>query len=154
MKYSYLYKYKNYTFTLITDENSLLELRLKAEKCSETGNEINPVMKKVIQQLDEYFSGRRKVFELLLSPQGTEFQTKVWKNLSSIPYGKTITYKQLAELSGNPRASRAVGMANNKNPIAIIIPCHRVIGSNGNLTGYAGGLDLKRELIELEKSNI
>ena len=154
MKYSYLYKYKNYTFTLITDENSLLELRLKAEKCSETGNEINPFMKKVIQQLDEYFCGRRKVFELPLSPQGTEFQTKVWKDLSSIPYGKTITYKQLAELSGNPRASRAVGMANNKNPIAIIIPCHRVIGSNGNLTGYAGGLDLKRELIELEKSNI
>ena len=154
MKYSFIYTYKNYNFTLTTDDQHLLGLKLYPKICENTKEEINPVLEKAIKQLDEYFSGQRKVFELPLNPQGTEFQKKVWGNLLKIPYGQTVSYKRLAEMSGNSFASRAVGMANNKNPIAIIIPCHRVIGADGKLTGYAGGLDLKRELIELEKHNI
>ncbi len=154
MKYSFIYTYKNYNFTLTADAQHLLGLKLYPKICENTKEEINPVLEKAIKQLDEYFSGQRKVFELPLNPQGTEFQKKVWGNLLKIPYGQTVSYKRLAEMSGNSFASRAVGMANNKNPIAIIIPCHRVIGADGKLTGYAGGLDLKRELIELEKHNI
>ena len=111
-----------------------------------------PLIKKAAAQLREYFDGKRKTFDLPLAPRGTEFQLTVWKALQAIPYGKTCSYGQLADKIGNPKACRAVGMANNRNPITIIIPCHRVIGSNGNLTGYAGGLDLKDKLIMLEKS--
>ena len=111
-----------------------------------------PLIKKAAAQLREYFDGKRKTFDLPLAPRGTEFQLTVWKALQAIPYGKTCSYGQLADRIGNPRACRAVGMANNRNPITIIIPCHRVIGSNGSLTGYAGGLDLKDKLIMLEKS--
>jgi len=111
-----------------------------------------PLIKKAAAQLREYFDGKRKTFDLPLAPRGTEFQLTVWKALQAIPYGKTCSYGQLADKIGNPKACRAVGMANNRNPITIIIPCHRVIGSNGSLTGYAGGLDLKDKLIMLEKS--
>jgi methylated-DNA-[protein]-cysteine S-methyltransferase len=104
-------------------------------------------------QLNEYFSGNRRRFDVPLHPHGTPFQQSVWDALLSIPYGDTRSYKQVAQMIGKPDASRAVGMANNKNPIMIIIPCHRVIGSNGSLVGYAGGLDMKRELLELEKRN-
>lgn len=103
-------------------------------------------------QLDEYFAGKRTMFDLPLQPVGTVFQKKVWSALCDIPYGQTRSYKEIAIAVGNERACRAVGMANNKNPIAIIIPCHRVIGSNGNLVGYAGGLDMKRSLLELESN--
>jgi methylated-DNA-[protein]-cysteine S-methyltransferase len=102
------------------------------------------------RQLGEYFSGKRRKFDIPLNPSGTEFQQAVWEALLSIPYGETRSYKQVAEMVGNPKGSRAVGMANNKNPISIIIPCHRVIGSNGALIGYAGGLDMKKGLLELE----
>ena len=107
---------------------------------------------KALKQIDEYFRGERKDFKLSLSPVGTVFQQKVWKELQKIPYGQTIDYKTLATRIGNPNASRAVGMANSKNPIGIVIPCHRVIGANGKLTGYAGGLDNKQLLLELEQS--
>jgi methylated-DNA-[protein]-cysteine S-methyltransferase len=113
-----------------------------------------PLIKKAAQQFDEYFDGKRKYFNLPLSLHGTAFQMKVWNALQKIPYGKTISYGELAAIIGNPKASRAVGMANNRNPIPIIIPCHRVIGHDGSLTGYAGGLDLKRELLELEGAAI
>lgn len=103
-------------------------------------------------QLDEYFAGKRTTFDLPLRPVGTVFQKKVWSALCDIPYGQTMSYKEIAIAVGNERACRAVGMANNKNPIAIIIPCHRVIGSNGDLVGYAGGLDMKRSLLELESN--
>jgi len=109
------------------------------------------VLKKAYKQLDEYFAGKRNVFDLPLSLRGTEFQLKVWHLLLTIPYGETRSYGQLAALINNPKASRAVGMANNKNPIPVIIPCHRVIGHNGKLVGYAGGLELKKNLLELEK---
>ena len=103
------------------------------------------------KQLDEYFAGERKTFDLPLSPKGTEFQQKVWQALMEIPYGETRTYGEIAERVGNPKASRAVGMANNKNPIGILIPCHRVVGVNGKLVGYAGGMEKKEWLLELEK---
>ena len=107
---------------------------------------------KTAKQLEEYFSGKRKHFDLPLNPKGTTFQQSVWKGLISIPYGDTRSYKQVAQMVGNPKASRAVGMANNKNPIVIIIPCHRVVGSNGSLVGYAYGLEMKKKLLELEKN--
>lgn len=104
----------------------------------------------VCRQLDEYFEGRREVFDLRLAPQGTTFQQQVWQALQHIPYGRTWSYAELAQHIENPRAIRAVGTANGANPISIIIPCHRVIGSNGTLTGYAGGLARKQALLELE----
>lgn len=103
-------------------------------------------------QLIEYLAGKRKNFELPLSPNGTDFQKLVWEALRTIPYGETRTYKQIAEQIGNPKACRAVGMANNKNPISIIVPCHRVVGTDGKLVGYAGGIELKKKLLEIEKS--
>ena len=111
------------------------------------------VLKEAQKQLNEYFEGRRKIFNLPLNPAGTEFQHKVWSALKEIPYGEIRTYKQIAEQIGNPSACRAVGMANNKNPIMIVVPCHRVIGSNGALTGYASGIDIKEKLLDLEKLN-
>ncbi len=111
-----------------------------------------PVIKETITQLEEYFIKKRKTFDLPLKLEGTDFQKSVWNALLTIPYGKTATYKDIAKLIGNEKASRAVGMANNKNKLPIIIPCHRVIGANGNLTGYAGGLEIKQKLLNLEKS--
>jgi methylated-DNA-[protein]-cysteine S-methyltransferase len=105
----------------------------------------------VRRQLDAYFAGRLRVFELPLAPQGTEFQRTVWDALLRIPYGETTSYGALARSLGKPEASRAVGLANGRNPIPIVIPCHRVIGSGGSLTGYGGGLDLKRRLLALER---
>ena len=117
------------------------------------GNE-SALLVKVAMQLDEYFQGVRKNFDLPLNPAGTGFQRKVWDALLAIPYGETRTYREIAEAAGCPRGFRAVGMANNKNPIAIIIPCHRVIGSNGKLVGYAGGLGRKEALLALEAGQI
>ena len=110
-----------------------------------------PLIKEAIHQLREYESGARKVFYLPLNPQGTVFQNKVWKALLQIPYGETRNYKEIAALVGSPAACRAVGQANHKNPIPIFIPCHRVIGASGKLTGYAGGLDRKAKLLQLEQ---
>ena len=105
------------------------------------------------QQLREYFAGIRKSFDVLLKPDGTAFFQSVWKALLDIPYGETRTYGDIAKAVGKPKAARAVGMANHYNPIMIIIPCHRVIGANGQLVGYAGGLDVKRRLLDLEMSH-
>ena len=102
-------------------------------------------------QLEAYFSGKLKSFDVKLAPEGTEFQKSVWKALCEVPYGETRTYKDIAVSIGNPKAYRAVGLANNRNPIAIIVPCHRVIGANGKLTGYASGLDIKEFLLRLEE---
>ena len=103
-------------------------------------------------QLEEYFAGNRKQFDLPLAPKGTDFQKRVWKALTDIPYGETRTYGEIAAAVGSPKAARAVGMANNKNPIGIIIPCHRVVGANGKLVGYAGGMEKKEWLLSLEKN--
>lgn len=105
----------------------------------------------VFSQLQEYFAGKRRVFDFPYAPQGTVFQKRVWAALCDIPFGETRTYKQVAQAIGNPKACRAVGGANNKNPIGIVVPCHRVIGVNGALVGYAGGLEMKKALLDLEK---
>lgn len=112
--------------------------------------EENGLNREVIRQLKEYFAGKRREFSLPLSPAGTEFQKKVWSALQEIPYGETRTYKEIAGRCGNEKACRAVGMANHVNPIGIVIPCHRVVGSSGKMVGYAGGLDKKQYLLELE----
>ena len=109
------------------------------------------LLKEACRQLQEYFAGNRKKFDLPLAPEGTSFQLKVWKALQSIPYGETRSYKDIAIAVGSPKATRAVGMANNRNPIAIIIPCHRVIGSNGKLVGYGGGMHVKEFLLNPEQ---
>ena len=106
----------------------------------------------VKKQLDEYFDGRRKFFDIPFEIEGTGFQRQVWAALSQIPYGEVVSYKDVAIMLGKPKASRAVGSANNKNPITIIVPCHRVIGANGKLVGYAGGLEMKQGLISLERA--
>ena len=111
------------------------------------------LLKEAIRELNEYFDGKRTSFDLQLELQGTEFQKKVWKALKEIPFGETRSYGEIAKIIGNEKASRAVGMANNKNPIPIIIPCHRVIGANGKLVGYAGGIDVKEKLLELGKNH-
>lgn len=105
---------------------------------------------KAIRQLEEYFAGKRKDFDLPLSPAGTAFQQSVWKALMTIPFGKTASYSDIAQGISNPNAVRAVGLANGRNPIPIVIPCHRVIGKDGSLTGYGGGLPIKEKLLALE----
>ena len=114
----------------------------------------HPVLLETARQLNEYFAGQRRQFDLPLDFEGTAFQQKVWQALLSIPFGETRSYKQIAEQIGNPKAVRAVGAANGKNPISIIAPCHRVIGSSGALVGFAGGLDKKQILLSLEQSQI
>ncbi|WP_018500302.1 methylated-DNA--[protein]-cysteine S-methyltransferase [Parafrankia discariae] len=109
------------------------------------------VLQDAADQLAEYFAGRRTSFDLPLNPTGTDFQRKVWKALCDIPYAETISYGELAHRLGQPGASRAVGLANGRNPISIIVPCHRVIGANGSLTGYGGGLERKRHLLAFEQ---
>lgn len=108
------------------------------------------LLKEAYRQLEEYFAGKRQVFDLPLAPQGTAFQQKVWQALTEIPFGETRSYGQIAKRIGQPKASRAVGGANNKNPLPIFIPCHRVIGANGKLVGYAGGLEVKKMLLHVE----
>ena len=106
----------------------------------------------VLEQLEEYFDGSRTRFQLTLNLQGTPFQRHVWKALQRIPYGRTVSYGEIAQQVGSPKASRAVGAANGQNPVSIIVPCHRVIGSNGKLVGYGGGLPIKTALLALEQS--
>ncbi len=105
-------------------------------------------------QLEEYFAGRRKQFDLPLDLEGTEFEKRCWQALLAIPFGETRSYADVARAIGSPKACRAVGLANRNNPVAIVVPCHRVIGANGALTGYGGGLEIKRKLLELESSQV
>lgn len=116
----------------------------------EAGGLESQILEKTIQQLTEYFEGQRKVFELPLDPDGTEFQKRVWQKLSEIPYGMTRAYKDIAVELGDANASRAVGTANGRNPLSIVVPCHRVIASDGTLGGYAGGLSIKTFLLDME----
>ena len=101
-------------------------------------------------QLAEYFAGKRTEFDLPLAPQGSDFQQRVWREIARVPYGKTISYGELAARAGAPGQARAAGAATGRNPVSLVIPCHRIVGSDGSLTGYAGGLERKRELLELE----
>jgi len=143
----------------VGDDNGISLLHL----CTEENNrnfelpedwiENRDFFKDEIIQIKEYLAGERQNFDIKLNPEGTEFQKKVWRRLCKIPYGKTAKYKEIALSIGDSNASRAVGMANGKNPIPLIIPCHRVVGSDGKLTGYAFGLGIKQKLISLEKEN-
>lgn len=136
--------------TLEADENAVTAIRFSAGGAQDA----SPLLDAAEAQLREYFAGARRTFDLPLAPHGTAFQQRVWTASRTIPYGETRTYGELAAAIDSPNASRAVGMANHRNPIPIIIPCHRVIGANGTLTGYAGGLEIKRRLLALEGINI
>lgn len=133
---------------IIEENQKIIEIKFVSEKIIEPKTNF---LKLVKLELEEYFRGERKKFSFEIEIRGTEFQRRVYKELMNIPYGKTKSYKEIAKLVGNEKAVRAVGGANNKNKIPIIIPCHRVIGSNGNLVGYAGGIDIKQKLLNLEK---
>ncbi len=128
--------------------NVILGIRV-VESCDNV-SEVTEYFEEVAKQLDEYFAGKRTKFELNISPKGTEFQKKVWEELLKIPYGKTKSYQEIAEAIGKPNAQRAVGSTCNKNPILLIIPCHRVVSKTGKLTGFACGIDRKEQLLKLE----
>lgn len=136
---------------IMGNENGITSLEFVRRR--KTALKTSRCLNEYVKQLDEYFKGKRRKFSVKLNPEGTEFQMKVWKELLKIPCGKTVSYKYIAESIGNGKAQRAVGNANNKNKISIIIPCHRVIGSNGELTGYGGGLWRKKWLIGFEEQN-
>jgi len=147
--------YAYYPFALgffqIGYENEVLLSLKKVEKSAEQ-NETCCFTDTIYHQLEAYLRGERKCFDLSFSLKGTAFQKKVWHALCQIPYGETRSYQEIAIAIHNPKACRAVGNANNKNPIALIVPCHRVIGANGNLVGYAGGLEMKKYLLTIEKT--
>jgi len=132
------------------DEKGIKEIEFAQEEFKSIQNSSSKIIKDCIKQLDEYFRGKRKSFELKLNPEGTEFQKKVWKELLKIPYGTTLSYGEIARRIKNQKAVRAVGQAIGRNPISIVIPCHRVIGSDGSLTGYASGLWRKECLLKHE----
>ena len=135
----------------IAEENGAVTQITNQPPSGEYGE--NEVLRQTVSELTEYFSGIRKTFTVPLAPKGTAFQLKVWAALRDIPYGETRSYGEIAAAVGNPNASRAVGGANNKNPILILTPCHRVIGANGALTGFAAGLLVKEALLQLEKEH-
>jgi len=142
------------TLVLESDGEALTRIRLPAEEYANdpavTRVRRPALFREAAAQLKDYFAGERDTFDLPLNPGGTPFQRLVWRELARIPRGETITYTELAERVGRPGSHRAVGAANGRNPLPIVVPCHRVIGKGGALTGYAGGLDVKRKLLELE----
>lgn len=142
-----------YLLRIVEEDDSIIQVHFMRETEKQAGDlqqRETALLVEARKQLAEYFAGQRSSFSLPLAPEGTVFQKDVWQQLEQIPYGETRTYGQIAAALGKPTASRAVGGANHNNPIAIMIPCHRVIGANGKLTGYAGGLDLKEKLLRLE----
>lgn len=149
--YHYTYPTPLGPLTFCEDEGRLASVSVRvpprAGELRETA-----LIKEARSQLEEYLEGRRTRFDLPLAPRGTDFQRRVWRVLRDIPCGQTRTYRQVAEAAGNPRACRAVGMACRRNPLLVVIPCHRVVGSDGSLTGYAAGLPLKERLLRLEGS--
>ena len=136
--------------TLIEEEQALTEVRFGSNIRDALLND-TPLLMQASRELEEYFRGERKAFTVPLSPRGTAFQKRCWDALCRIPYGETRTYAQQAAMIGNSKACRAVGMSNHRNPLPIFIPCHRVIGKNGTLTGYAGGLTIKETLLNIER---
>lgn len=151
MLYTCKYQFENISLYLVATETHLINIQFtQPQKALLQTTEL---LSMATIQLDECFQGKRTTFSLPFKLTGTPFQLAVWKELQNIPYGQTTSYKEIAQKINKPKAYRAVGMANNKNPLPIIIPCHRVIGSNGKLIGYAGGLKLKNYLLELEKSH-
>ena len=140
--------------TLVEEGDAVTQLHFGAFFSGIAEQRETPLLQEAARQLTAYFQGQLRNFSLPLQPKGTTFQRSVWEQLQRIPYGQTCSYGDIARACGNPKASRAVGMANNRNPISIIIPCHRVIGADGKLVGYGGGLDIKIRLLELEKTTL
>lgn len=141
------------TLRLVADDVALREIFFVANgtpACPLPRDDRHPLLRRARRQLEEYFASQRREFDLPLAPQGTAFQLAVWRALQEIPYGTTASYAEQAARIGKPEAVRAVGLANGRNPLPIVIPCHRVIGSDGSLTGYGGGLPIKKALLELE----
>ena len=149
MIYQYSYETELGSVTIVEEDGALLAIT--THRTYEGVRLETPLIKEAYKQLSEYLIGERKNFDLPIRLQGTDFQQQVWKALCDIPYGETRSYKQIAEAIGNPKAVRAVGMANNRNPLLIVVPCHRVIGANGKLVGYAAGMDKKEFLLKLEQ---
>jgi len=151
MKHYFLYQTKAGKVAIAEEQGKITDITLANSFCMK-GMVLKetPLIKEAAAQINKYFDGKIKTFDLPLNPQGTAFQRSVWEALCKIPYGATKTYKDIAIAIKNPKAMRAVGGANNKNPIFIVIPCHRVIGADGSLTGYAGGLGMKKDLLEME----
>ncbi len=139
--------------TLVSNGDALVELNFENGRYPKPMQPVgdDKILKQARRELDAYFAGKLKSFTVPVAPEGTEFQKKAWKALQKIPYGATRSYAQQAVAVGNPNAVRAVGSANGRNPVAIIIPCHRVIGSNGSLTGFGGGMACKKQLLDLEQ---
>lgn len=155
MKYYIKYVSPVADLYLVEEQGQLVEISYHHLKKKEEMEEKNTeLLQEVKRQLEEYFSGRLQNFDLPLKPKGTDFQKQVWKALLTIPYGETKSYGDITKQIGKEKAVRAVGGANHVNPISIVIPCHRVIGKNGNLTGYGGGLEVKEKLLELERKKV
>jgi methylated-DNA-[protein]-cysteine S-methyltransferase len=153
--YEYVFcNYKPCKLVIAEEDGKICKILVNSEKIPDDFiNAETPLIKEASKQLGEYFNKERKTFDLPLILHGTDFQIKVWNALQDIPYGETCSYGRVAAMTGNPKACRAVGNANNRNQMHIVIPCHRVIGSNGGLTGYAAGLEIKQKLLELESTN-
>lgn len=154
-----IYNFEIRNILIVEDKNYIVKVEFLNDKNQflnkEYGTEKETLLiKKTKQELMEYFECKRKIFDIPIKLDGTEFQVKVWKELLKLPYGETCSYLDIAKKIGNSNGVRAVGMANNKNKIQIIIPCHRVIGSNKKLIGYAGGIKIKEKLLKLEKDNL
>lgn len=154
MKYIKYINTKIGSIAIIEEDDKIIKININEKEENEITRKETVLLKETEKQIREYFEGKRKTFDVPLNPKGTNFMKNIWTALQDIPYGEVRTYQQIAEKVGNPKASRAVGMANHRNPIPIIIPCHRVIGSNGKLVGYALGMDIKRFLLEWEKENV
>lgn len=140
--------------TLVEEEGSLTGLLFGSLTPEDGSLKNTSLLQEAVRQLEEYFAGQRREFSLPLSPRGTAFQRQVWEALCTIPYGETRSYGEIARQIGSPKACRAVGMANHRNPLSIVIPCHRVVGAHGTLTGYGGGLAAKEFLLRLERENV
>lgn len=157
MRYYDLYQSPYGPMLLVASENGLSGVYFDGQKYLPEKGESwkqsaeHAPLARTRRQLDEYFAGRRKRFELTLDPDGTPFQRAVWKEISTVPFGETISYGELARRTGRSGSARAAGAATGRNPICIIVPCHRIVGSDGNLTGYAGGIERKKALLALER---
>lgn len=152
MKNLYFYDTILGVLGVMDNGKAIVEVFYGKEKKEDTKIYESPLIKEAYVQINDFLEGKIKDFNLPIYFEGTDFQKKVWSALMNIPYGETRSYKDIAEKVGSPKAYRAVGMTNNKNPISIIIPCHRVIGANGKLVGYGGGIDIKEKLLQLEKT--
>lgn len=154
MKNVYFYDTNMGRFAIVDNDLGITDISIDVDFATTGLNVVETeLIKEAAKELIEYLDGNRVTFDVPFALYGTDFQRSVWKALCDIPYGETRSYKQIAEAIGNPKASRAVGLANNRNPIIIMVPCHRVIGANGKLVGYGGGLDMKERLLNLEKKH-